>query len=213
MHFSATADLETAPSTSSTADSDEQLMARMKAGDETALETFQQRHRALVRTIIARVINNDTDAEELVVEVMLEAWKQSANYDEEKGKALGWLVTLARRRAIDRLRKKQTYQRAQDRLQEYTEREPLVGHVENDASDNSDRAEILQAVIATLPEAQQRVINLAFFRGMSQREIAAHTATPLGTVKTRLELAIKKVRTMVMAKGGRAEWGFAASNS
>lgn len=213
MHFSATTDIAATPHVQLGEDTDELLMNRMKEGDETALAILHRRHYSLIRTIVNRVVNNDTDTDELVVEVMHEAWKQAGNYAEEKGKALGWLVTLARRRAIDRLRKKQAYQRAQDRLMEHVERQPAAGHYEDDATDASDRAEVLQHVIATLPPAQQQALSLAFYRGMSQREIAAHTGTPLGTVKTRLELAVRKVRSAVLAKGGKAEWGFGDSAS
>lgn len=187
---------------------DEQLMACVQQGDETALATLYRRHTALLRTIVCRVINNDADTEDLLQEIFCEVWKQSSHYSEEKGKALGWLVTLARRRAIDKLRKKQAYQRAEERLLHETERDPAQeSHgVEDDAA-ASDRAEILQRVIGTLPVAQRDALHFAFYKGMSQREIAAHTGIPLGTIKTRLELAVRKVRTAILAIGGAEEWG------
>ncbi len=89
-----------------------------------------------------------------------------------------------------------------------TETQPTqTGHesVEEDAN-NADRAEIFQRIIATLPEAQQEALRLAFYHGLSQREISAKTGIPLGTIKTRLELALRKVRAAVMAMGGRADW-------
>lgn len=187
---------------------DEQLMASVKEGDEAALAHLYQRHTPLLRTIVCRVVNNDTDTDDLIQEVFCEVWRQAAHYAEEKGKALGWLVTLARRRAIDKLRKKQAYQRAEDRLLAETEQDPAQNHhqgVEEDAS-AADRAEILQRVISTLPEAQQEALKFAFYKGMSQREIAAHTGIPLGTIKTRLELAVRKVRTAILAMGGAGEW-------
>ena len=187
---------------------DEQLMARIQAADESALALLYRRHLALLRTIVSRVINNDTDTDDLVQEIFCEVWRQAAHYTEEKGKALGWLVTLARRRAIDKLRKKQAYQRAEDRLRDETEREPLKALHQGADEDAvaADRAEILQRVIATLPEPQREALTYAFYRGMSQREIAAHTGIPLGTIKTRLELAVRKVRSAVLAMGGEREW-------
>ncbi len=187
---------------------DEQLMARVKEGDETALAILYRRHTPLLRTIVSRVINNDSDTEDTVQEVFCETWRQAAHYSEEKGKALGWLVTLARRRAIDKLRKKQAYQRAEERLSLESESNSSADgyqDVEQNAA-SSDRAEILQRIISTLPEAQQDALKLAFYRGMSQREIAAHTGIPLGTIKTRLELAVRKVRNAILAQGGGAEW-------
>ena len=186
---------------------DEILMSLVKQGEETALATLLHRHTPLLRTIISRVINNDADTEDTVQEVFCEVWRQAAHYSEEKGKALGWIVTLARRRAIDKLRKKQAYHRAEERLLAETESNPIgdTHDVEQSASD-ADRAEILNRVISTLPDAQQEALKFAFYRGMSQREIAAHTGIPLGTIKTRLELAVRKVRTAVLAMGGTAEW-------
>ena len=191
---------------------DEQLLARVKEGDEGALATLYGRHMPLLRTIISRVINNDTDAEDTVQEVFCEIWRQAAHYSEEKGKALGWIVTLARRRAIDKLRKKQAYQRAEDRLTAEMVDQPVsdgIHNVEQNAFE-ADRTEILNRIIGTLPDAQQEALKFAFYRGMSQREIAAHTGIPLGTIKTRLELAVRKVKTAVLALGGSAEW---SSNS
>jgi RNA polymerase sigma-70 factor (ECF subfamily) len=187
---------------------DERLMEQIKDGDESALAALYRRHMALLRTIICRVVNNDTDTDDLIQEVFCEVWRQAVHYSEEKGKALGWLVTLARRRAIDKLRKKQAYQRAEERLYAETSRTPSQHEqhgVEDDAA-ASDRAEILQRVICTLPEPQQEALKFAFYKGMSQREIAAHTGIPLGTIKTRLELAVRKVRTAILAIGGAGEW-------
>src|SRR5437868_6068851 len=80
---------------------DEQLMENIQQGDETALGLLHRRHQALLRKIISRIVSNDYDVDELVQECLLEVWRRAANYDPVKGQALGWLVTLARRRAID----------------------------------------------------------------------------------------------------------------
>jgi RNA polymerase sigma-70 factor (ECF subfamily) len=188
---------------------DEELMARLCKEDETALSQLYQRHVALLRTIISRVVNNDADVDDLLQEVFLEIWRQASRYDEKKGKALGWIVTLARRRAIDRVRRRQAYQRAQDRLLEETKvsHEPIMQHGADEDLIAADRGEILQKVFAKLPEAQWKALHLAFYRGMSQREIAAHTGIPLGTIKTRLELAMRKVRAALLSLGGVGEWG------
>src|SRR5205814_7661318 len=108
---------------------------------------------------------------------------------------LGWMVTLARRRAIDGLRKKQAYARAEERLQSETEQQPdaWVHNTTEQEISFGDTRVLVRKVIEGLPPAQREAIELAFFRGMSQREIAANTNTPLGTVKTRLELGLKKI--------------------
>ena len=194
---------------------DEQLMGRIKAQEDSALAHLYRRHFALLRTVISRVLNNDHDVDDLVQEVFLEVWRQAEHYSEEKGKALGWLVTLARRRAIDRVRKKQAYYRAQERYREEVNHhpEPCVEHGADCEAATSETGEIFQRVMANLPPAQREALQLAFYRGLSQREIAAKTGIPLGTIKTRLELALRKVRSAILALGGEREWMPALSHA
>ena len=97
---------------------DEQLLAAICARDESALATLKRRHEALIRSIVGRMINNDCDVDDLVQEIMLAVWDHADGYDAEKGKALGWLITLARRRTIDRIRRKSAYTRARERYRE-----------------------------------------------------------------------------------------------
>lgn len=187
---------------------DEQLMNRIKQGDEAALATLHRRHAGLLHTVGHRVINNESDVDDLVQEVFLQVWRQAEHYREENGKALGWIVTLTRRRAIDKLRKKQAYQRASDRLRLETAGTDAMASdrgADHEAAD-ADRAQIFHRVLASLPEGQRQALDLAFYRGMSQREIASKTGLPLGTIKTRLELALRKVRTAILALGGAEEW-------
>jgi RNA polymerase sigma-70 factor (ECF subfamily) len=175
--------------------SDVDLMTAIQAGDPDALAKLYDRYSGIVKALILRIIHNDTEADDLLQEVFLEIWKQAKNFSAEKGKPLGWMVTLTRRRAIDALRKKQAYARAEERLQAEPERQPLAW-VQNTTAEeitSGDTRALMAKVISSLPEAQQQVIDLAFFRGMSQREIASHTNIPLGTVKTRLELGLKKI--------------------
>lgn len=181
----------------------EQLMEKIQQGDERALDLLHRRYHALLRTIISRIIANDHDVDELVQECLLEVWRRAANYDPAKGQALGWLVTLARRRAIDRLRRKSAYWRAQDRFRVETETEATTAmHCGADEeAAQGDTAEVVGRFIANLPQAQQQAVRLAYFHGMSQRQIAAHTGIPLGTIKTRLELAMRKLRSAVLAFG------------
>lgn len=187
---------------------DEQLMERIKNEDESALTILYRRHTPLLRTIVARVVNNDQDVDDLIQEIFLQLWRQADHYEQSKGKALGWIVTLARRRAIDRLRKRQAYARAEERLRNETERDidPAGHHNVEDVVIASDRSEVFKRVLSNLPDAQREALQLAFYRGLSQREIAAKTGIPLGTIKTRLELAVRKVRSAIMAMGGTEEW-------
>ena len=181
---------------------DEQLMILIQQGDEAALATLHCRHRGLLRTIISRMISNDHDVDDLVQECLLEVWRHAANYRVEKGNALGWIVTLVRRRTIDRIRRKTAYGRAQDRFREESAAACDAMHTGADeVVAQSDRAEAVNRLLAHLPQAQQEVVQLAFYRGLSQRQIAAKTGIPLGTIKTRLELGLRKLRSAVLAFG------------
>ena len=177
------------------APSDVDLMLGIQSGDADALSQLYDRYNGIMRALILRIIHNETETDDLLQEVFMEIWNQAKNFSAEKGKPLGWMVTLTRRRAIDALRKKQAYARAEERLQAQPEQQPLAwvqNATENDIEAGDTRV-LMAKVINSLPEAQQQVIELAFFQGMSQREIASHTNIPLGTVKTRLELGLKKI--------------------
>ncbi len=177
------------------APSDVDLMLGIQSGDADALSQLYDRYSGIVKALILRIIHNDTEADDLLQEVFMEIWNQAKNFSAEKGKPLGWMVTLTRRRAIDALRKRQAYARAEERLQAEPEQQPLawVQNTTEKEIEAGDTRVLMAKVINSLPEAQQQVIELAFFQGMSQREIASHTNIPLGTVKTRLELGLKKI--------------------
>ncbi len=137
-----------------------------------------------------KVVHNEAEAEDLLQEIFMEIWNRAAGFDPAKGKPLGWIVTLARRRAIDRLRKCQSQCRAVDRLREETEQHPHSWTTDPEEDFvMADIRETFEKLIKTLPPAQQQAIELAFYHGMSQREIAIHTGIPLGTIKTRLSSA------------------------
>jgi RNA polymerase sigma-70 factor, ECF subfamily len=177
------------------APSDVELMNAIQAEDPDALSQLYDRYNGILKALILRVIHNEAEADDLLQEIFMEIWNQAKNFSSQKGKPLGWMVTLARRRAIDGLRKKQAYARAEERLQNQTEQQPdaWAHNATEEEIVLSDTRDLIRKVIAGLPPAQQQAIDLAFFRGMSQREIAAKTNTPLGTVKTRLELGLKKI--------------------
>jgi len=177
------------------APSDVDLMRGIQAQDPEALSQLYDRYNGILKAFILRVIHNDAEADDLLQEVFMEIWRQAKNFSAKKGKPLGWMVTLARRRAIDALRKKKAYMRAEERLQIETERQPnaWVHNATEEQIRSDDTRLLMSRAINSLPEAQQQAVELAFFQGMSQREIAANTNIPLGTVKTRLELGLKKI--------------------
>src|SRR5438034_3529556 len=106
------------------APSDFELMKGIQAGDPDALSQLYDRYNGILKALILRVIHNEAEADDLLQEIFMEIWNQAKNFSAQKGKPLGWMVTLARRRAIDGLRKKQAYQRAEERLKNETEQQP-----------------------------------------------------------------------------------------
>jgi len=179
--------------------SDESLMRSVARGNAASLSVLYDRYSSILKALIIRVVHDEAEADDLLQEVFLQVWQQAQNYSSDKGKPLGWIVTLTRRRAIDRLRKRQAYCRAKDRFEVTVDRQPeswVHNRIEDDI-DLEDMRRFLNARIELLPPFQRQAIELAFFQGMSQREIALATETPLGTIKTRLELGLRKLSESV----------------
>jgi RNA polymerase sigma-70 factor (ECF subfamily) len=175
--------------------SDEELMEGVRRQDPEALSQLYDRYSGILKALAMRIVHNEAESEDLLQEIYMDIWNHSQNYVQERGKALGWMVTLTRRRSIDRLRKRLSYARVEERLQRETEQQPGAWnhHSVDDDLEASDMRAVLTKIMERLPLAQREAIELAYFKGMSQREIAAHTGIPLGTIKTRLELGLKKI--------------------
>lgn len=178
---------------------DEQLMGLIQAQDQTGLAQLHARHGKLLKALGMKVLHNDADAEDLVQEVFLEIWRSAMHYHADKGRPLNWLSTIINRRAIDRLRRRQVYGHMRERFtEEIKPHSQSWSHVCQDVLDRERNTHLLHAV-ARLPEAQKRALKLAYYGQMSQREVAAHTGVPLGTVKTRLQLALSKMAVFLHA--------------
>lgn len=175
--------------------SDEALITAIQARNSAALGVLYDRYSSVLKALAIHVLHNEAGTEDLLQDVFVELWNHASDFSPKKGKLLGWMITLTRRRAIDRLRKRQAYLRAEDRLKQAPEAQPLAWteNSTNSAIDRSDIRAVLLDALRHIPPEQERVIKLSFFKGMTQREIAAHTNTPLGTVKTRLELGLRKI--------------------
>ena len=187
---------------------DEVLLERVAKEDEAALRILHDRHHRLLLSIIGQVTHESADADEVFQDVMVDIWKHAGNFSREKGHAMGWIVTLARRRAIDRVRRSKTYSSAKDRYQESTKHEMnhMDDHsVENDAC-SSDLLHVISQIMDELPPAQKQAVFFTMFKGLTQREIARETRTPLGTIKTRIELGLRKIRSAMIARGSKQEW-------
>jgi RNA polymerase sigma-70 factor (ECF subfamily) len=171
---------------------DVELMEAVVRRDSDAMAAIYERYESTLRAVILSVLHEEADADDVLHDVFIQLWDHADRFVAERG-LHGFLVTLARRRALDRLRRRLAYRRATDRLEsqltaEFQDR--LRGKIK---PSNFDLSELLWRMIHLLPEPQREVVQLTFFEGMSQREIAAQKSIALGTVKTRLQLAQKKL--------------------
>jgi RNA polymerase sigma-70 factor (ECF subfamily) len=175
--------------------SDEALMEAITDHQPTALTEFLSRHGNRIKSVIGSVVHEEGEADDVLQEILIQVWREAGRYSPKAGKLLGWIVTLARRRAIDRLRRKQAYCRAKDRYQEHLDQQPETGATPHsfDEVSRADLRHYLRRRLKALPRYQRQAIELSFFTGMSHREIATVTHAPLGTVKTRLELGLQKL--------------------
>jgi len=174
--------------------SDEVLMKDISRRRHDALSELYGRHSKRLRATIDGVVHEEAEADDVLQEIFLQVWEEAGRYSPKAGKPLGWMVTIARRRAIDRLRRRQAYCRARDRYEKRVMQDSQTPR--RDASRTlvlNDLHHFLRKSIRALPNFQREAVELAFFNGLSHREIAAATHTPLGTVKTRLELGLQKL--------------------
>jgi RNA polymerase sigma-70 factor, ECF subfamily len=181
-------------------DSDAALVARMAAGDEHALGVLYDRWATTVHTIAYYLLGQADDAEDAVEETFWQAWREAGRYDASRGAVSTWLSTIARSRALDRQRaRRRRAEEPLDGIVPSSEGSGVAGSGNAHASpqqqaEASERARDVAAALEKLPAEQREVIELAYFGGLSQSEIAARTSLPLGTVKTRARLALEKLR-------------------
>ncbi|HEY0081893.1 MAG TPA: sigma-70 family RNA polymerase sigma factor [Pyrinomonadaceae bacterium] len=179
---------------------DTELLHAIARGDESALGALYDRYNSILLGLLLRILHSRVEAEDVLQEVFLQIWQRAANFDETRGRAFTWMVTLARSRAIDRLRSLQSRQRADDTaLRDAPE---ATGDASEDAY-HAEQRDIVRAALAEIPEEQRRALLLAYFEGMTQTEIAERLGQPLGTVKTRMRSGMSKLRDLLDAKLGR----------
>jgi RNA polymerase sigma-70 factor (ECF subfamily) len=175
--------------------SNESLMEAITDRQPQALSEFYSRHGSRLKSVIGNVVHEEGEADDVLQEILIQIWRDARRYSPKAGKMLAWVVTLARRRAIDRLRRRQAYCRAKERYQTHVDEQPQL-RPQPHAFDEISRADLrrfLRRRLRELPSYQREAIELSFFTGMSHREIANATRAPLGTVKTRLELGLQKL--------------------
>jgi RNA polymerase sigma-70 factor (ECF subfamily) len=178
-------------------ESDRQLATRVALGDSAALRQIYDRCVGRAYAIALRILRTRADAEEVIQETFLQVWKKAREYDPRRGGLEAWVVTIARTRAIDRMRGRG----AATRLTEHVQFEPVpesARPLQPDvvAESHQEQARV-RAALAQLPLEQRAVLELAFYEGLSHRDISERTGQPLGTVKTRVRLGMLKLSTLL----------------
>jgi RNA polymerase sigma-70 factor (ECF subfamily) len=162
-------------------------MVRIRSGEQDALAELYDRYSPLVYSVALRVLADTGEAEDVLQDVFLQLWRHPASFDATRGNLGPWLAVIARHRAIDALRKRRPQ----------TDLEDVVIAIDAELESSADRARASAKVRASLhamPENQRKMLELAFFEGMTHTEIAAKTGEPLGTVKTRIRAALTALR-------------------
>jgi RNA polymerase sigma-70 factor, ECF subfamily len=172
---------------------DVELMEAVVHRDPDAMAAIYNRYESMLRAVISRILQDGGETDDVLQDVFIQLWNRADRFLAEKG-LQGFLVTVARRRAVDRLRRRLAYRRATDRLETEMMAEFSDEMQRSQVKPTTfDLSELLSTMILLLPEAQQEVVQLTFFNGLSQRQIAEQKSIALGTVKTRLQLARKKL--------------------
>jgi RNA polymerase sigma-70 factor (ECF subfamily) len=179
---------------------DENILQAIVDGQSSALGMLYDRYGRLVFSLAANIFFNNSDAEEITQEVFLLVWKNASTYRTEQGRVGAWLSSITRHRAFDALRRKGARPDGHRLDWVLAVEEPDLPDdsepVENIVEDHQ-QAQQIRKVVSSLPVEQQQVLLLAYFQGMTQEEIAAQTGEPLGTVKTRIRLAMQKLRSQM----------------
>lgn len=179
-------------------DPDRALLRRMADGDESALAALYDGWAERVHTLAFWILKDPDEADDVVEETFWQAWSTASRYDGQRGASSTWLIMIARSRALDRLRARRRWvdwSATPGNAETLLDRSAGESAEVPDAhAERSERRTALSAALADLPPEQRLVVELAFFGGLSHSEIAEQTAEALGTVKTRIRLAMQKLR-------------------
>jgi RNA polymerase sigma-70 factor (ECF subfamily) len=179
------------------------LIKQMAAGDQSALATLYDTTSRLVFGLVLRILTDRATAEEVLLDIYTQVWRQAGAYDNTRGAPLAWLMTIARSRAIDRLRSGRNEQQSKEPLDSVGELSATTESPE-EATAISERRTLVRSALESLSPEQREVIELAYYSGLSHSEIAARLGQPLGTVKTRTRLGMIKLREVLRPLEGQA---------
>lgn len=171
---------------------DAPVVEAVRRGDARALEDLYRRHGPRIYALLLRMLRESADAEEILQETFVAAWRRAGEYASSRGSVEAWLITLARSRAIDRIRNRGARLRLVRQSEQLAPAEPPA----EEPPDVHARTRLRKA-LGALPPEQRRAIELAYWEGLSQSEISEHTGDPLGTVKTRVRLGLQRLAELL----------------
>lgn len=174
-----------------------QLIRGAASGDQDALGALYDATSRTVYGLLLRILSDASAAEEVLLDVYEQVWRQAAQYSRERGSPLAWLTTIARSRAIDRLRRGRREQQNTEPLEGIVATARAPGASAEDAVMAGEVRAVVREALGSLTPEQREVIELAYYGGMSHSEIAAARGIPLGTVKTRTRLGLMRLREML----------------
>ena len=177
------------------------LVPAVARGDVSAFEALYDRYSSTIYALLLRILANADDAQEILQETFVKAWTSAKMFDSVRGSEVAWLISIARSRGIDRLRsRKIRYEREDEAGREISVRSAFID--QNTGADyaiQTQQSIAVRGALAELPDPQRIALELAYFEGLSQSEIATKLKEPLGTIKTRMQLGMKKLRDRLQA--------------
>lgn len=180
---------------------DVELLTHLSRGQRDCLNELYKRYSGVLLSTAFRVLNNSRDAEDVLQEVFVQIWSKAGTYDVRRGKPITWAMTLTRNKAIDRLRRVQRRNRLRDDLeQEMQTADRRFDHDSFAETVSNEASKMVRSAVMELSDDQRRAIELAFFGGLTQNEIAQQLHQPLGTVKARIRRGMIKLRTIIEPK-------------
>ncbi|MCB1208023.1 MAG: sigma-70 family RNA polymerase sigma factor [Verrucomicrobiales bacterium] len=177
---------------------DTALLQRIADKDSASFQQLYRKYGGLLFTAISQVLNDHHDAEDVMQEVLVQIWNKAHLYEPRKGKPLTWLATMARNRAIDRIRSKQRRSRLNDEFEvENKSVQPEFEESVSETLEDKERNQIIHKAVNRLTEDQREAIQLAYFSGLTQTEVAERLNEPLGTIKARIRRGVSRLETLV----------------
>jgi RNA polymerase sigma-70 factor, ECF subfamily len=175
-------------------DRDVELLRRIAAKDRTAFGEFYDLHSTLMFSIASKILNNSSEAEDVLQETFMQIWEKAGKFDPKLGKASSWAAILVRNKAIDRIRASQRRIRLTEEAGVESVIAAEVSQTTNEAVHGHEKAKLIQSAIVQLPAEQRHAIELAYFSGLTQNEISEKLHEPLGTIKARIRRGLIKLR-------------------